>query len=979
MAEETNKTPENDKPEGKNEEIEEIEGAENEEMETEEELEENISFAKDLRIQNISTEMETSYLAYAMSVIVSRALPDVRDGMKPVHRRILYAMHDIGLKSTASFRKSAAVVGEVLGKYHPHGDTAVYDSMVRMAQDFSLRYTLVRGQGNFGSVDGDSAAAMRYTEAKLEKISDEILADIDKETVVWNPNYDGRYKEPSVLPTKIPNLLLNGTTGIAVGMATSIPPHNLSELIDALFYLIENSEATIEELMEFIHGPDFPTGGKIYDVEAIKTAYVTGRGGVTMRAKAEIEERKNGKFAIIVNEIPYQVNKANLVLKIADLVRDKKIVGISDIRDESNREGMRIVVELKKDSFPRKILNQLYKLTAMQTNFNFNMIALVDGIQPKLLNIKQILEYFLKHRQEVITNRTKYELRIAEERAHILEGLQVALDNIDAVIHTIRKSGTKEEAHEALMKKFKLSDRQAQAILEMRLQTLAGLERQKIENEYKEKLTLIEELKSILADPQKILNIIKEELAYIKEKYGDERKTEVIPHGIGKFSSKDTIPNEPMIVMLSKEGYIKRVPPSTFKSQHRGGKGIIGGTTKDEDEMKIIRHGKNHDNILFFTTKGRVFQLPVYEIPKTSRTAKGQPVVNLLQLGEDEKVSSFLIIRGEKFKGEFLIMATKKGTVKKTAVEAFKNVRKSGLIAIKLREKDTLEWVKQVSAGEQVMIITKKGKGIRFDEKDCRSMGRASMGVRGIRVKTDDEVVEMDVINNPENELMVIMENGLGKSSKIKNYRLQKRGGTGVKTAKLTAKTGDVVGAKIVTGKHEDDLIIISKKGQTIRLKLKDIPSLGRATQGVYLMRMKGGDKVSSISIIKLVEVEKGVEEAQKEATEEKKAEVEILKKGEPAIVEEQEEELGETSENNKEKEKKQSGKEDATPAEEQKKEAKPEKKEPKPEKKEPKKTDDKPKKPTKEVKSEKAEKKSEKKKPAKKKDKDNPAQQSLL
>jgi DNA gyrase subunit A len=863
--------------------------------------EEEITFAKNLKLRSLSKEMEESYLSYAMSVIVSRALPDVRDGLKPVHRRILYAMHGLGLRSSGSFRKSAAIVGEVLGKFHPHGDTAVYDSMVRMAQNFSLRYPTVRGQGNFGSIDGDSPAAMRYTEAKLEKISDELLADIDKETVPWNDNYDGRYKEPSVLPARIPQLLLNGTTGIAVGMATSIPPHNLGEIIDGVIHLINNPEASIDDLMEFIKGPDFPTAGKIYDVEAIKSAFVTGRGGITMRARAEIEERKGDRYAIIITEIPYQVNKASLVEKIADLVRDKKIVGISDIRDESNKDGIRVVVELKKDSFPKKILNQLYKLTLMQTNFNMNMIALVDGIQPRLLNIKQVLEYFIVHRQEVVINRTKYDLKVAKARAHILEGLKVALDNIDKVIETIKKSDTKENAHEALMKKFELSDKQASAILEMRLQTLAGLERKKIDNEYKEKMALISALEAILADPKKILNIIKEELAEIKEKYADERRTEIIPYALGKFSNKDTIPNEPMIVILSKEGYIKRIPPATFRSQHRGGKGIIGVTTKEEDETRIIKHAKNHDNALFFTNKGRVFQLPVYEIPQTSRAAKGQPVVNLIQLGENEIVTAMLIM-GEKFKGEALIMTTKNGTIKKTLVSGFSNVRKSGLIAIKLRQGDSLEWVREVSPENEVFIVTRNGQSIRFMEKNVRAMGRASMGVRGIRLKEKDRVVEMDVVTSKDAKLFVLMENGVGKRSKVSNYRLQTRGGSGVKTAKVTSKTGLVVGAKILEPHYEGDLIIISKKGQIIRMSLKDIPSRGRATQGVKLMRVKPDDKVSTLSIIRTDEIEKDLEESEKTAAKQRGKEAKQVKKGVEELIpvtpkEEETEEIEEAKE----------------------------------------------------------------------------------
>jgi DNA gyrase subunit A len=881
---ETPETPDNEEiPE------EETENESKDESVNKETEEEDVSFAQNLKIRSISEEMEVSYLDYAMSVIISRALPDVRDGLKPVHRRILYAMHDIGLKSSASFRKSAAVVGEVLGKYHPHGDSAVYDSMVRMAQDFALRYPLVRGQGNFGSIDGDSPAAMRYTEAKLEKISDEMLADIDKETVDWSENYDGRYKEPSVLPSKLPQLLLNGTTGIAVGMATSIPPHNLGELIDAIIHLTENPEADIDDLMEFVKGPDFPTAGKIYDVEAIKEAYATGRGGITMRARAEIEERKGNKFAIVITEIPYQVNKASLVEKIANLVRDKKIKGISDIRDESNKDGIRIVIELKKDSFPKKILNQLYKLTMMQMNFNMNMIALVDGIQPRLLNLKQVLSFFIKHRQEVVTRRTKHDLRVAKERAHILEGLKIAIDNIDEIIATIKKSETKEKAHKALKKDYKLSDRQAQAILEMRLQTLAGLERKKIEDEYKEKLALISKLEAILKDPQKILNIIKKELAEIKEKYADERKTEIVPQALGKFSYKDTIPNRPMIVIISKEGYIKRVAPTQFKSQHRGGKGIIGVTTKEKDEIYSIRHAKNHNDALFFTNKGRVFKLPVYEIPQTSRTAKGQPIVNLLQLGDSEYVTSMFIIK-EKIKSKYLVMATKKGNIKKTEASAYENVRKSGLIAIKLRKEDSLQWVKEASPGDEVVMVTLNGKCIRFKEDDVRSMGRASMGVRGIKLKGDDKVVEMDTVQSTDAKLFVVMENGLGKSTKISKYRLQNRGGSGVKTANVTGKTGKIVGAKVIEPHFEGDVIIISKKGNIIRMNIKDIPTQGRSTQGVYLMRLKKTDKVSSISVIRTDELKKDIEESEEEAKKLREKEVKQLDKGEENLIEENQE-----------------------------------------------------------------------------------------
>lgn len=810
---------------------------------------------KDYTLRNISDEMESCYLDYAMSVIVSRALPDVRDGLKPVHRRILYAMHEIGLRSNSTFKKSAKVVGEVLGKYHPHGDSPVYQAMVRMAQDFAMRYTLVRGQGNFGSVDGDPPAAMRYTEAKMEKISDEMLADIDKETVIWKDNYDASTQEPAVLPTKIPGLLLNGTSGIAVGMATSIPPHNLKEVCEGLLHLIDHPEATIEELMQYVKGPDFPTAGKIYDIDAIKTAYSTGRGGIVTRAKAAIEERKSGRYQIVITEIPYQVNKSDLITKIASLVRDKKIVGISDIRDESKRD-IRVIIELKKEAYPKKLLNQLYKMTAMQTTFNFNMIALIDeGLQPKLLDLKQILEHFITHRITVIKRRTEYDLKIAKARAHILEGLKKALDHIDEIIATIKKSATKEDAHVALMEKFDLSDLQSKAILEMKLQTLAGLERKKIEDELAEKMAQIAEYEDILANENRVITIVKDETNEMINTYGDERKTEIIPNGIGKFSSKDTIPNEPMMVMMSKENYIKRIPANTFQSQGRGGKGIIGATTKEDDEISIMLHCNNHDDLLYFTNLGRVFRSPVYELPQASRTAKGTPVINQLQLNENETVTAILPT-GEKLTGSHLLMCTTKGTIKKTKIEDFSNVRKSGLIAIKLRDGDRLLWVNQISEKNEIMIVTREGKSIRFKEEDVSATGRASMGVRGIKVKPGDIVVNMEVISSPEkSDLLVIMENGLGKSSPVTAYRLQSRGGTGVKTANITTKTGKIVGAKIIEEGSTDDLIIISKMGQVIRLSLNSIPTQGRATQGVYLMRMGKEDYVASTTTIDLPEI----------------------------------------------------------------------------------------------------------------------------
>lgn len=809
--------------------------------------------------REIVDEMRESYLDYAMSVIVSRALPDVRDGLKPVHRRILYAMHKLGLTAGGRYRKSAAVVGEVLAKYHPHGDSAVYDSMVRMAQDFSLRYTLVKGQGNFGSIDGDSAAAMRYTEAKMEKITSDLLADLEKETVDFKDNYDGTQKEPTVLPARLPNLLLNGGTGIAVGMATNIPPHNLTEVVDAVLYLADNAEATIDDLMEYIKGPDFPTGGKIYDKNAIREAYATGRGSIIMRGVAEITEEK-GRSQIVITEIPYQVNKANLVTKIADLVRDKVINGVSDVRDESNREGIRVVVVLKKDSFPKKILNQIFKLTPLQSSFGCNFIALVDSIQPRLLDLKSILEEFIDHRKVVIRRRTEYELKIAKARAHILEGLKIALDNIDEVIATIRGSQTKEIAKENLIAKFKLTDLQADAILAMRLQTLAGLERQKIEDELKEKLDFIKDCEDILAKTERILQIMKDELKEVREKYADERKTEVIPEALGKMRAIDTVPNEEKIITISEAGWVKRMPPLSFRTQSRGGKGLKGAVAKEDDEIKIVLYTQNHNNLLFFTSKGRVFRLQAFEIPEASRTAKGQSLVNFLNLGDGEVVTALL--DETVTTGEYLMMATEQGVIKKTKIDDFQNVRKSGLIAIKIREDDMLHWVRYTTKGDDVVIITRNGKSIRFDEDDVRAMGRAATGVKGIKLKGDDKVVEMDVVQAGDNTstLMVVMENGLGKMSKLELFRKQNRSGTGVKAANITAKTGKIAGAKVISSDFDGDLILMTCQGQSIRMPVKDIPTIGRSTQGVILMRPAEGDNIASVSLMQSEpEDEKGV------------------------------------------------------------------------------------------------------------------------
>ncbi len=800
--------------------------------------------------REIVQEMQKSYIDYAMSVIVARALPDVRDGLKPVQRRILYAMHETGLNSSAKYRKSANVVGHVMGNYHPHGDSSIYEAMVRLAQEFSMRYMLVDGQGNFGSIDGDSAAAMRYTECRMAKIAGEVLDDIDKETVDFRDNYDGSRQEPVVLPSKVPNLLVNGTVGIAVGMATNIPPHNLGEIMDALVHMIETeNEVTVDDLMQFIKGPDFPTRGFIYDNEAIKTAYATGRGSITMRARASIEEMKNGKQAIIVTELPYQVNKAVLIEKIADLVQEKRIVGISDLRDESNREGIRVMIELKKDAYPNKLLNQLYQMTDMQTSFGMNMVALVEGIQPQLLDLKGILEHFITHRQIVVTRRTQYELKMAENRAHILEGLKKALDHIDEIIAVIKKSEDKEEAKVKLMKKFEFTDVQTEAILEMKLRTLAGLERKKIEDELAEKLALIKELKSILADKKKLMGIVKKELLEIKEQYGDERRTEVVPHPVGKFSITDTIPNEDMLVAITRENYIKRMHPSSYKVQHRGGKGIIAMTTKEEDEIAQIITTKNHDELLFFTSKGRVFKNRVYEIPQASRQAKGQAIVNLLNLQEGEKVITTVDITTVKSK--YIVINTKKGLIKKTAMDDFKNIRSSGIIAVKLKEGDELLRAKQSSGEDEVLLVTKKGQSVRFSETNVRPMGRSASGVRGIRLKGNDEVIKMDIVSEKECYVYLLTERGLGKKTHIKEYRLQNRGGSGIKVMMLTPKTGDIVGVATAVKDQQGDLLVISKQGQIIRINLADMPTRGRVTQGVYIMRMNKGDMVANMSLVK--------------------------------------------------------------------------------------------------------------------------------
>ncbi|PJA10169.1 DNA gyrase subunit A [Candidatus Falkowbacteria bacterium CG_4_10_14_0_2_um_filter_41_15] len=808
-----------------------------------------------IEAQPISEEMKKSYLDYAMSVIVSRALPDVCDGLKPVHRRILYAMWDIGLRANAKFRKSATVVGEVLGKYHPHGDTAVYDSMVRLAQDFAMRYPLVRGQGNYGSMDGDSAAAMRYTEAKLSAISEEMLFDIEKDTVEFAPNYDGAHQEPRVLPAKLPNLLLNGTMGIAVGMATSIPPHNLGELIDAINHLIDNPDATIEDLTQFVKGPDFPTGGIIYDQKDILTAYATGKGGIVMRGRAEIKENKHNDWQIIISELPYQVNKSVLVEKIAELVKDKKIDGVKNLRDESDRDGIRVVLDLKKDSYPKKILNSLYKHTALQSTFHVNMLALVDSIQPKILTLKMILEEYIKHREEVIKRRTQFELTKAKDRAHILEGLMIALKNIDEVIKTIKASKDKEVAKVNLMKKFKLSERQATAILEMRLQNLANLEQLKVEEELKEKTKLIKELEAILKSVSKVRGIIQKELGEIKEKFADERKTQVMVHGIKDFNIEDLVPNEETMVMMTRDGYIKRIDPDTFKVQARGGKGVIGLTTKEEDSVEFMFTTFTHSDLLLFTTRGRVFQLKAYEVPSASRTAKGTPIVNFLQLLSGEKVTSTLPL-DKLVSSKYLFFVTEKGLVKKVELSAFANVRRSGLIAMKVKDDDKLIWAKPTSGSDDLVLITTSGQAIRFKEKDVRDMGRGASGVKGMRLKGKDIIVGMGVIKTDKEkkrnyQIMTIMANGFGKRTLLNLYKVQDRGGSGIRTAKVTDKTGDITNAFVVNYDNMEvkDLIVISEKGQVIRLPFKSISELGRDTQGVRIMRFKEDkDRVAGVT-----------------------------------------------------------------------------------------------------------------------------------
>ncbi|MBI4036008.1 DNA gyrase subunit A [Candidatus Daviesbacteria bacterium] len=797
----------------------------------------------------IIEEMQKSYLDYAMSVIVSRALPDVRDGLKPVQRRIIYAMAEQGLHHTARFQKSAAVVGEVLKNFHPHGDAPVYEAMVRMAQNFSMRYMLVDGQGNFGSIDGDSPAAMRYTEARLSAIADELLRDINKNTVEFVDNYSGTTKEPVLLPSVIPNLLLNGASGIAVGMATQIPPHNLGEICDALAHMIEHPEATVEDLLQFVKGPDFPTGASIYDQTEILAAYATGKGRIVMRAKAEIDETPQGKMQIIVSELPYQVNKATLIARIAEMVKDKKLEGIADLRDESDRKQMvRIVFDLKRDAKPQSLLNNLYKHTAMQSVFNVNLVALVDGV-PHLLTLKRVLEEFIHHRQTVVRRRSEYELAEAKAREHILEGLKIAVDNIDAVIETIKKSKDADTARENLISKFKLSELQAVAILDMQLRRLAALERQKIEDELKMVRETITYLEDLLAHPEKILKVIKEELTRIKERYGDDRKTRVYKQKVGEFPEEDLVPNEVTIATITEGGYIKRQSPMSFRTQQRGGKGVMGISTKETDAVSHIFYTQTHDSILFFTDKGRVFQIKVWEIPETQRAAKGQAIVNLINVEQGEKVTAVLTTRQKGESAQFFFMCTCKGTVKKTAISEYTNIRKSGLVAIKLDTGDELGWVAATSGKDDLIIVARSGKSIRFSESQVKPTHRDTSGVRGIRLGKDDEVVSLNLIQNNDDKLLVIMENGLGKKTPFSAWSKQGRGGQGVKAAQVTSKTGPIVTAAAVDGTM-DTLVLTSTKGQLIKMNLEEVPTLQRQTQGVILMRVRPGEKVAAATVV---------------------------------------------------------------------------------------------------------------------------------
>lgn len=807
--------------------------------------------------RNVESTMEEYFLKYSMSVIVDRALPDVRDGLKPVNRRILYAMNKNGWKAPHATVKSARIVGEVMGKYHPHGDSSIYMAMVNLAQPWKMRYTLIEGQGNFGSADGDEPAASRYTEARMDKVGAELLSDIEKETVDFRDNFDGSEKEPVVLPAALPNILLNGQMGIAVGMATNIPPHNLGELVDATVAQIDNPEISLEELMKHVKGPDFPTGAEVYGGAPMKSAYATGKGSVTIRAVTEIEERKNGRYNIVIKEMPYGVSKEDFMNKVRDLVNEKKLDHIADVRNESARGTVRVVVELKKDAFPKKILNQLYKMTPLQTAFHYNMLALVDGLQPRILGLKEILGEFIKHRQIVVRRRTEFDLRKAKERAHILEGLKIALDNIDEVIKVIRASY--DDADKQLMKRFGLSEIQAAAILQMQLRRLQGLERDKIEEELKELHELIKKLEEILADEMKILGVIKEELLALKEKYGDERRSKIINHEVGKFAEEELIPEEESVILLTAENYMKRVSQGDFRKQNRGGKGKRGMTTKEEDVIYQIVMANSHDFLLFFTNHGRIFRLKAYEVPQASLSAKGTAAVNLLSMHPEEKITA-IIKQGTDLKEDgYLFMTTKKGTIKKTSVKDFMNIRSNGLIAIKLDEHDELKWVQETTGENDVVISTSAGQAIRFNEKDVRAMGRAARGVRGARLRPRDEIVGMDIITDPKQKILAIAANGYGKATLASNFPAHKRGGVGIRIAAVTAKTGPIVAVHTLDPEAKE-VIMMSSKGQAIRVAMKDIPTLGRATQGVRIMKLSEGDTVASIGVV--LPEEKDSEEA---------------------------------------------------------------------------------------------------------------------
>lgn len=808
-----------------------------------------------VELKTVEDVMEWSYLRYSMSVIIDRALPDVRDGLKPIHRRILYAMERNGWRPGTKFTKSANIVGEVMGKYHPHGDSAIYDAMVRLAQDWVMRAPLVEGQGNFGSMDGDPPAAHRYTEARMSRAGAALLTDLDKETVDFRDNYDGTQKEPVVLPAMLPNLLLNGQVGIAVGMATNIPTHNLGELCDAITYLIDNGadNTTIDDLLKFVKGPDFPTGGIVYAGPAMKQAYLTGRGSVVIRAVTSIEETKRGRSQIIVSEVPYGVNKETLMKKIADLVKEKKIVGIQALRDESARGKVRMVVELKKDAYASKILNQLFKWTSLQTSFHYNMLALVDGIQPRILGLEDILSEYLKHRRLVVRRRTEYELKKAEERAHILAGLKIALDNIDEVIHLIRSSKDYETAKTGLMERFQLSEVQAQAILAMQLRKLTGLDRQAIENELAELLAKIAEYWAILADEQKILDIIKSELAEMKEKLGDARRTKIINHELGKMTDEDVIPEEDAVILLTDENYVKRTSMTDYRRQNRGGKGKRGLTTKESDTVAQLITASTHDFLSFFTNKGRVFRLRAFDVPAAGLQAKGTPVVNLLSLQPEEKVTSIIkYSKDEAQSGDgYLFMATTNGTIKKTKAKEYENIRANGLIAIKLDDGDELRWVRRTSGNDDVIMSTAFGQAIRFNEQDARSMGRSARGVRGIRLRPGDKVVGVDAVDpsNDRAKLLIMGEKGYGKITKASNFPVHKRGGIGIKAAVVTAKTGNIMTVRSLDNDTKE-IIVISAGGQTIRLAISDISVLGRATQGVRIMSLGAGDLVASVGLV---------------------------------------------------------------------------------------------------------------------------------